>query len=129
VEDDSFRRPLLEVLGFGSGFGHREHLLLAWRYLRLADQQTAECWMRQAIRHVATGHGTPDKYHETLTMAWIRIVAAHGHAQANETFEHFIARCPGLLDQRVPERHFSPGVLWSDEARAGWVAPDLVALP
>jgi hypothetical protein len=128
VDDDSFRGPLLEVLSRGNGFGHREHVLLAWRYLRLVDQQTAARWMCQAIQYVATRHGSAHKYHETLTTAWVRIVAGHEDSHANETFEEFIGRCPDLLDQRLPERHFSQEVLWSDEARTRWVDPDLVPL-
>ncbi len=63
-----------------------------------------------------------------LTTAWTRIVAAHRLARPNETFEDFIARCPALLNQCLSERHFYSRVLCSDEARARWVDPDLVAL-
>ena len=34
-----------------------------------------------------------------------------------------------LLDRETPLRFYSPGRLWSDEARAGWVEPDLQPLP
>ena len=58
-----------DLVELAAGFGHREHLHLAWRYLHLTDPETAEHWMCRAIRHLATGHHTPDKYHVTLTIA------------------------------------------------------------
>jgi hypothetical protein len=44
---------------------------LAWRYLYGAEPEIAERSMKAAIRHVATTHGAPEKYHETLTIAWV----------------------------------------------------------
>ncbi len=127
--DERFSEPLRNVMDQRNGFGHRQHVMLAWRYLVTTDQQTAQHWMRLAIRHVASAHGTPDRYHETLTTAWTQIVAAHNPGRVRETYDEFVSRCPDLLDKHLPERHFSPGVLYSPAARDHWVDPDLVPLP
>ncbi|HXY45158.1 MAG TPA: hypothetical protein VEH29_13300, partial [Acidimicrobiales bacterium] len=95
--EDDFLPPLIEVLESEGTFGHRQHLCLAWRYLRTADEATAERLMRAAIRHVAALHGTPDRYHETLTIAWTRLVAAHVRADGLASFEEFIAENRELL--------------------------------
>ena len=58
-------------------FGHREHLELAWSYLRAYPPAEAERVMASAIRYLAAQHGVPDKYHATMTHAWVKLVAVH----------------------------------------------------
>ena len=41
------------------------------------------------------------------------------------TMVPLVAACPELLDKRALDRFYSPGRLDSDDARAGWLAPDL----
>ncbi len=41
------------------GFGHREHLELAWSYLSRYDLDEAQPAMVAALRHIATAHGMP----------------------------------------------------------------------
>jgi hypothetical protein len=126
---DDFLDELNCVLGQGRGFGHREHLELAWRYVRSHDLRDAERLMRGAIRHVAVSHGQLDKYHETLTVTWLRLVDLHARTTSATSFEGFLAEHPALLDRELPSRHFSPALLSSDEARRVVVEPDLGALP
>jgi hypothetical protein len=66
---DRVEGPLHEALGTGRGFGHEQHVRLAWMYLRYADAATAEEDMCSAIRYVAHTHGRDERYHETLTRA------------------------------------------------------------
>jgi hypothetical protein len=120
---------LQQVLREEQGFGHRAHVHLAWRYLKKGDVATAQEQMRNAIRRVAAEHGNLAKYHETLTMTWVQLVAAHIRGSEEPDFETFIAYNEGLLDQSLPGRHFSAAVLGSDEARHSFVKPDLVPLP
>jgi hypothetical protein len=110
-------------------FGHREYLELAWTYLASHPVTEAERAMSAAIREVAARHGAPDKYHETMTRAWVRLVAAHRHGSESSGFEVFMAANPGLLDRRLLAGHYSDDLLWSDAARGGCVEPDLRALP
>ncbi|MDE3134504.1 MAG: hypothetical protein KGL15_10580 [Acidobacteriota bacterium] len=50
--------PILhEVLARGQGFGHRQHLELAWRYLEKREPQEAGVLLADAIRKVAAAHG------------------------------------------------------------------------
>lgn len=129
MHDGEFLPALEEVLERNGGFGHRQHLELAWRYLSRTDPGSAEHLMSEAIRHVATSHGTPEKYHETLTITWVRLVAAHMSSSDPGSFDEFIAANSDLLDRRLPDRHFSTEAFWADGARRGWVEPDLLPLP
>jgi hypothetical protein len=129
MDEGDFLPPLNDVLKSHGVFGHRQHVQLAWRYLHGTEPASAERLMRSAIRHVAATHGTPEKYHETLTIAWVRLVAAHIRSCDAGSFDEFIALNPGLLDRRLPDRHFSTATLWADHARHEWVEPDLLPLP
>lgn len=120
---------LRDVLRAEQGFGHRAHVHLAWRFLQHDQEVTAQDRMRSAVREAAAAHGTPDKYHETLTLAWVHLVAAHVRADPTADFETFIARNAGLLDTSLPSRHFSSAVLEGAEARRALVEPDLAPLP
>jgi len=127
--DDAYTEPLHDVLSHSEGFGHREHLALAWRYLGALPVAEAHEAMAQAIRHLATLHGSPDRYHATLTQAWVRVVAVHRSRSSASSFAQFIAANDRLLDRHLLEHHYSAGLMSSDAARRAFVGPDLRALP
>jgi hypothetical protein len=121
--------PISDLLGPSGEFGHREHIQLAWRELREHDREVALGRIETAIRHVAAAHGAPDKYHRTITEAWVALVSHHLDEAPSLSFDEFLERFPGLLDRRLLERHFSRELLAAAAARQGSVAPDLRPLP
>ena len=102
---------LKEILARGEGFGHRQHLELTWRTLEEHEPDTALALIAEAIRHLAAAHGAPDKYHATITSAWVHCVAVHRERSPAPDFDAFIARNPQLLNQRLLDEHFSPELL------------------
>jgi hypothetical protein len=118
-----------EIIQSRGGFGHREHLEIAWTYLRLYPVDEAAGVMTAAIRHVARQHGAEDKYHDTITRAWLRFVAVHMQRWGAESFEAFLEANPALLDRKLTEHFYSPELLFGGDARASWVEPDLRPLP
>lgn len=127
--DNEDLRVLHEVLGQGAGFGHRQHVELAWRYLAMHGADRAADSVAAAIRQVAAAHGQPDRFHETITRSWARCVAVHAERWPGATFGEFIDRNPQLLDPGLLGHFYSSGLLASPEARGEWVAPDKRALP
>jgi hypothetical protein len=124
--DLSTLRAIMERRG---RFGHSEHLELAWGFLVSYSFEEAAGRTVSAIRHVATLHGASDRYHDTITRAWVRLVAVHmsrGHA---DSFDEFIAENGGLLDRDLLERHYSSETLWSDAARQRWTEPNVRRFP
>jgi hypothetical protein len=111
------------------GFGHREHLELVWSYLQIYDAAATHRAVRAAIRHLASAHGAPDKYHETITRSWVHLVVLHRAESAAESFDEFIGGNSGLLNRHLLEAHYSREVLSSPEARVRWTEPDLRELP
>jgi hypothetical protein len=132
--DDDDRQVLHEILSRGAGFGHRQHVELAWRYLAMhsADEhgadQAADA-MAAAIREVAAAHGEPGRFHETITRSWAQCVAVHRERWPASTFPEFLDRNPQLLDPGLLGHFYSPELLRSPKARASWIAPDRHPLP
>jgi hypothetical protein len=121
---------LERIMRSRGGFGHREHLELAWSFLRRYPFEVAASRLVSAVRRVADLHHGLDRYHETRTRAWVRLVALHiDSSGAGDSFDAFIALNRGLLERGLLERHYSPALLRSERARAAWTEPDLRALP
>ena len=120
---------LHSVLNTRGGFGHQAHLELTWRYLQMYEPAEAQRAVATAIRHLASTHRAPDKYHETITRCWVHLVALHRAESDTESFDEFIAETRGLLDRHLLDAHYSPELISSARARARWTEPDLRDLP
>ena len=113
-------------------FNHREHVRLA--YVCLCDTARlpeAHARVRAALLGFIRHNGVPEtKYHETITRAWILAVDHFmERAQPAASFDDFIAANPRLLDTSIMLTHYSKERLFSDEARAAFVEPDLDPIP
>ncbi len=126
---DSGHDILQEVLAARGSFGHREHLELAWRCLDRYERHAAHQAVAGALRHLASLHGMPHRYHETLTASWVHLVALHRADSAAPSFDEFLAENPSLLDPQLLDRHYSRELLSREDARARWTPPDLRELP
>jgi hypothetical protein len=120
---------LRSILDTRGGFGHQQHLELTWRYLQLYEPDEAQRAVARAIRQVASAHGAPDKYHETITRCWVHLVALHRAQSDAESFDDFIAENRGLLDRHLLAAHYSPELISSARARTRWTEPDRRDLP
>lgn len=110
---------------------HAAHVRLAWLYLGRLPPADALERMRAGIRRYNAAVGTPpDAYHDTVTVAFARLIHAAGPDPA-EGFAAFARRNPGLFDRADPVllRYYSPDRLSSPAARAGFVEPDRRPLP
>jgi hypothetical protein len=112
-------------------FSHRAHVQLAYVYLADSDVNLALERMRAALVSFLSHHGIPaNKYHETLTRAWILAVDHFMHRSPQAaSADDFIARNPLLLDTRIMLTHYSASLLFSETARARFVEPDLDPIP
>jgi hypothetical protein len=130
LTDAEFVRAFEACQLSNESFRHRDHIRLAWIYLRRYPELDAREHMAGAIRKFAAHHGKSDKYHETVTVAWLRLVAnAMARIPPESSFEHLTAAAPDLLDKRTIEKFYSRATLASEAARAFWVEPDLQPLP
>ena len=113
-----------------SEFNHRAHLRLAYVYLTQGDVNDAERRMREALLAFLEAHAIPrEKFHETITRAWVMAVAHFMSRKRRADFAEFVADSAPLLDSKVMLTHYSSGALFSDRARVEFVEPDLAAIP
>lgn len=101
-------------------FHHRDHLRVTFLYLRQFGESGTRERLGPAIFRYAAARNGSEKYHETITQAWIHLVSA---AQADD-FESMLAAHPHLLDKNLLNRYYSPELLQSSEARQRWIEPD-----
>ena len=109
-------------------FSHREHIRLAFAYARRGGVAAAVDGARR-IRAFAEAHGAPRKYHETMTVAWARVVGRLAVDSEPLPFGEFLDANPQLVRPGVLSAHYSDALLQSERARASFVEPDLAPLP
>ena len=130
MTDQEFLRAFENCELGNEGFHHRDHIRLAWIYQRRYGEPEARQHMSEAIKRFAAFHGKTDKYHETITLAWLRLVAdAMTRVPGGTTFDKLTLLSPELLDKRTLDKFYSTDALASDVARNSWVLPDLQPLP
>lgn len=110
---------------------HTAHVRLAW--LKLA-QHPYEAAL-ESVRHGIQSYNNAvlkkeGAYHETITVAFMRLVY---HAKRNgvKHFADLESKHPTLLDRKLSAilEHYSRDRLFSTEARADYIEPDLKPLP
>jgi hypothetical protein len=130
MTDAEFTTAFLQGTLSPTHFHHRDHLRLAWLLIRERGAEVAGPLIADGIRAFAARHGHLQKYHQTLTQFWIWAVGRHAAARPDiSDFSTFLATFPLLLEANLPERHWNHATLFGADARARWVAPDLLALP
>lgn len=110
-------------------FHHASHLHVAWVYLT-ESSSTGEAAnkMRDTLRRFAAAAGKPEKYHETITLFWVHLLAREQAVSRVKRLEEVVYANPQLLEKNFPLAYYSAERLFSDEARASWIEPDLKAL-
>ena len=110
-------------------FHHRDHLRLAWIQIRRLGLERATDAVTGAIRHFAARHGRGDRYHQTMTRFWLRVVGMGITRHPTLPFDDLLAAEPHLLDKNLPYRHWSRERMGTDEARRQWLEPDIRLMP
>ena len=113
------------ITGHAGQFRHRQHINLAFCAVRrygMPDAIDAVCgWIRQ----IAAYQRAPQKYHYTISRAWVELVAHHVAADPEcAEFAIFADRNPPLLDKRLLARHYRSPTLATAAARQRCVEPD-----
>ena len=124
-----FEALLAEVMAPADRFGHRQHIHLTWLAVRRYGTAAAIALVNDGLQRTATYAGAPQKYHATVSRAWVELVGHHLESMEDGSFDSFVHRYPALLDKRLLSRHYRSSTLATAEARTRWVAPDLRPLP
>jgi hypothetical protein len=110
-----------------SEWTHQAHLTVALWYLRTYTREEATDRIREGIRRFNLSQGNRTGYHETITLAWVAVIVRF---LAERDRGQPVSALVGELLERCGDKSFllhfySEDVLMSDQARRGWVPPDL----
>ena len=131
AEDRDFLRSFEAAQVAPADFNHAAHVRLAYVYLCDHPVDASVERMKNALLSFLRHNGISEgKYHETLTRAWVMAVD-HFMTQSEgaDSASVFMSRNPQLLDTRIMLSHYSAQVLFSDNARASFVPPDVQSIP
>jgi hypothetical protein len=130
MSDDDFVNALESCELPKEMFRHREHVRLTFIYLRRYGYAGAGTRIAEAIRRYAAHNGAPGKYHETITIAWLRIVhEARTRVAEDADFEAMVEEFPSLLNKGTLQEYYSSELLGSEAARVSFVEADRKKLP
>jgi len=109
-------------------FPHREHVRLAWAYLRREPLAAAITKFCGGLKSFAASIGKAGLYHETVSWAFMLIIQDRiaRNPGTDETWEAFAAANDDLLrnGRQLLERYYLPVTLDSPLARASFIWPD-----
>jgi hypothetical protein len=107
-----------------AAFGHHGHLRAGFLYLRRHDFPGACVAMKRAVQGFAARHGRAGLYHETLTVAYLALIAERlAEEPASLGFDAFLERYPELASRAYFERYYPRGVLEAPETRSTFILP------
>lgn len=102
-------------------FNHRAHLRFAWLLLRRAPLLEACITMRETLKAFAARAGKPALYHETVTVAFMSVLAECMADSGAIGFAELIAAHPELCRRNLLDQYYAPEVLASPRARGQFI--------
>ena len=118
-----------QVMSTAQRFGNREHIHLTWLAVRTSGVFAAVDLVSQGIQRTARYASAPQKYHATVSRAWVELVGYHVAESPDLDFGAFSGHHPALLDKRLLLRFYRSSTLARQDARTRWVEPDLAPFP
>jgi hypothetical protein len=109
-------------------FTHVEHVRVAWWYLTRHPFPEALARFCAALRRFAAANGAGDRYHETITVAYVLLIAERLDTMRAQPWSAFVAAHPELLVWKpsILKQYYSDETLQSPQARRVFVMPDRV---
>ncbi len=107
-------------------FHHADHVHLAWLYLRRMPPLDALARFTSVLQRFAASHGKADRYHETITWAYLLLIHERIRRDPAQSWDHFVAANRDLLrwNPSILDDYYRPETLLSPLARTIFVFPD-----
>jgi hypothetical protein len=123
LPDDEFVRQFED--GTLAEFPHASHVRLTIIYLMRYGRDDALDRVASGIQRFAGIKGAPEKFHVTMTRAWVDLIesARLAHPEIRDPAA-LVAACPLLLDSRALLHFYARDRLESPAAKGGWIPPD-----
>lgn len=107
-------------------FHHQQHVEVAWLFVRKYGMPAALAEFTTAIKRFADAKGATGLYHETITWAFLLLIAERQAKCGAASWEAFAAANPDLLVWKpsILDQYYSRDTLQSELARNVFVFPD-----
>jgi hypothetical protein len=109
------------------GFHHRQHVRVAWWYVKRHPLPEALSRFIDGLKRFAAALGTPELYHETITVAFVLLINERlDETGRAATWEEFAGAHPDLLAWKpsILDRYYRAETLASSRAKRVFVMPD-----
>lgn len=109
-------------------FHHQQHVHVAWLFVRQHGMPAALTEFTTAIKRFAGAKGATGLYHETITWAFLLLIADRQARQPADSWEAFADANADLLSWKpsILERYYSKELLSSELARRVFLMPDQI---
>ena len=123
---DAFERCAVPA----DSFHHRDHVRLAWVYLRDLPLLDALTRFTSSLKRFAAFNGHPELYHETITWAYLLLIHERMQREPSPDFETFAAGNVDLFAWKpsILERYYDRATLDSQLARRTFLMPSAIAV-
>lgn len=108
-------------------FSHREHVRLAWIYLRNYPPLVALERFCEGLKRFAASLGKAERYHETITWAYLLLIHERmERTKSADSWDTFVEANGDLFDwkESVLTRYYRQETLKSDLAKRVFLFPD-----
>ena len=106
-----------------ASFPHRDHVRVSYELLERHLFPEALLHLARGLRRLAAKAGRPQVYHETITAAFLALIAERRLRGSYTGWGDFAARNPDLFRKELLDEIYEPAVLRSPVARATFVLP------
>jgi hypothetical protein len=107
-----------------ANFPHHEHVRMAFEMLRRHDFAETALHYSRALRAMTTRAGKPQAFNQTVTIAFLSLVAERLERGHPADFAAFQRDNPELLQRNALARWYRPERLASAAARRTFLLPD-----
>lgn len=104
-------------------FPHREHVRLGYEMLERYSFGEAVDRFSRGLRRMATNCGRPERFHATITIAFLSLIGERRGEKRYRNWTDFEALNSDLLDKSCLERWYAVEQLNSDLARQTFCLP------
>jgi hypothetical protein len=105
-------------------FPHEQHVRMGFEMLRRHDFAETAYLYSCALRALVERAGRPQVFNQTVTIAFLSLIAERMQIGNVADFADFAARNLDLFDKSVLSRWYRPERLATEIARSGFILPD-----
>jgi hypothetical protein len=105
-------------------FPHREHVRMAFAMLQRYDFPESVLHYSRALRTMTARAGKPEAFHQTVTIAYLSLIAERLAGGQWDDFAAFARDNADLLDKGTLARWYRPERLASECARRTFLLPE-----